>query len=194
MAAVELPHQPRPALGQLAPILGHPGLLRIAIPEQDQQLARGETGAGICALGPPGEAPLGETLRTQPEALAVIAQDFEGGARAVAEDIEGAAEGIVAEEPAADGGQPINPLAKIDGLRSYKDAALRGQLEHPGVSKKVRTRVATGHCGSYVWIRSRVPSGRWSSSSVPAGGVGCTGVAVTSTKRKAMEAGAGCAA
>jgi hypothetical protein len=43
---------------------------------------------------------------------------------------------------------------------------------------------AMGRCCSYVWIRSRVPSGRWSSSSVAAGGVGRTEVTATSTRGK----------
>jgi hypothetical protein len=85
----------------------------------------------------------------------------------------------------------VNALtAKIDRLRGHKDAAWRGQLEHPGVSKKVRTRVAKGSCGSWVRIRSHVPSGRWSSISHPAVGVGRIGVAVTSTKPKVVDAGA----
>src|SRR5262245_23253721 len=191
---MELPHQPGAVLAQFFPIVRHPRLLGIPIPQYDRQLARRQGGADPFDGGPPHKAALREPLRAQPVALPVIAQDFQGGARTVAEDIECAAEGIVAEDLAADGGQPINPLAKIDGLRGHKDPALRGQLEHPGISKKVRTRVATGNCGSYVWIRSRVPSGRWSSIYVPAGGVGSTGVAITSTKRKAVEAGAGCAA
>src|SRR5215510_5633454 len=100
MATVELPHQPRPALGQLSPILGHAGLLRIAIPKQDQQLARGERGASVCGLGPPGEATLGEALRTQPKALAIIAQELECRPGAVAEDEDRATERLLQEHAA----------------------------------------------------------------------------------------------
>src|SRR5919202_4662322 len=117
MAPVELPPPARPALGPLSPILGHPGLLRIAIPEQDQQLARGETGAGVCALGPPSEATLGETLRTEPEALPVIAQELECRTGAIAEDEERATERLLQEHAATHGGEPIDAFAKIDGLR-----------------------------------------------------------------------------
>ena len=190
MAAVELPHQPCSALGQLSPILGHPGLLRIPIPEQDQQLARGETGADVCALGPPGEAPLGETLRTEPEALAVIAQELERRAGAIAEDEERATERLLQEHTATHGCQAIDAFAEIDRLGRQQDPRLRAELEHQAVSKKVRTNATSGGCGSWAWIRSRVPSARWSSISIPSVGCGQTGGAVTSTKPRAVEAGA----
>ena len=63
---------------------------------------------------------------------------------AVAEDVDRATERIVAERPATHGGEPINPFAEIDGLRGQQDTTLRGELEHQGVSKKVRTRAASG--------------------------------------------------
>src|SRR5713101_2565515 len=111
------------ALRELSPIRRHLGLLRIAIPQQDQQLACGEPGAGLRALRPPREPTLREALRTQPEALAIIEQNLEGGSRAVAEDIQGAAERIVTEHLAAHGREPIDALAKIDGLGGEKDTA-----------------------------------------------------------------------
>src|SRR6266852_5573517 len=107
-------------LRELSPIRRHLGLLRIAIPQQDQQLACGEPGAGLRALRPPREPTLREALRTQPEALAIIEQNLEGGSRAVAEDIQGAAERIVTEHLAAHGREPIDALAKIDGLGGEK--------------------------------------------------------------------------
>jgi hypothetical protein len=76
-------------------------------------------------------------------------QDFERGARAIPEDIERAAEGIVAENPAADGGKPIDTFAAVHRLCGHKDATLRSQLEHPGVSKRVRTNATSGGCGSW---------------------------------------------
>lgn len=92
---------------------------------------------------------MGQPFGTEPEALAIVAQDFERGTRAVPEDVERAAQGIVAERSAADGGEPINAFAEVDRLRGDKDATLRGQLEHPGVSKKVRTNATSGGCGSW---------------------------------------------
>ena len=63
LGAVELPHAPGPAFAPLAPILGHRGLLGIAIPEHDSQLACRQTGGGVLGGGPPSEAPLREALR-----------------------------------------------------------------------------------------------------------------------------------
>jgi hypothetical protein len=88
------------------------------------------------------------------------------------------------------GGEPIATFAEVDGLRSYKDPTLRSELEHQSVSKKVRTNVTSGSCGSWVLIRNRAPSARERSISVPAVGGVHRGVAVTSTKPRAVEAGA----
>ena len=182
MAAVELPHQPRPALGQLAPILGHPGLLRIPIPEQDQQLACGELCAGVHTLRPPREAALREALRTEPEALAVIAQELERGPGAIAKDEDRATERMLQERPATHGRQAINPFAEIDGLRRQQDTRLRAELEPQGVSKKARTTASSGSCNSGAATRSRAPFGRCNSISMAEVGRAQTGVAGTSTK------------
>src|SRR4029453_2671772 len=160
LAAVELPGARGFALGQLLPIVCHPRLLRIAIPQHDGQLACGQVGTHVLGGGPPGEAALREALRAQPVALPVVTQNFERGACAVPEDIERTAEGIVAEGSATDSGESINPFAEVDRLRGHKDTTLRGQLEHAGVSKKVRTNATSGGCGSWEGIRSRAPSGR----------------------------------
>ena len=148
VAPVELSDQPGPALSQLLPIVRHPGLLGIAIPQHDGQLARRQAGTGVLGGGPPREVTLRQPLRAQPVALPVIAQDFQGGASAVPEDVERTAERIVAERAAADRGEPIDAFTEIDGLRGHKDPTLRGELEHQGVSKKVRSRVARGRCAS----------------------------------------------
>ena len=190
LAAVELPRQPGPTLGQLFPIVRHPGLLWIAIPQHDGQLARGQARAGILRLGPPAKASLREPFSTEPEALAIVAQDFQCGARAVPEDVERTAEGIVAEGAAADGGESIDAFAEVDGLCGDKDATLRRELEHQGVSKKARTNATSGGCGSWGSGsaagchrpgRVRSPSLRW--------GLGHTGVAITSTKPRVVDTG-----
>ena len=66
-----------PTLSQLSPIVRHPGLLGIAIPQHDRQLARRQGRTGLLGGGPPREAALRQPLRAQPVALPVIAQDFE---------------------------------------------------------------------------------------------------------------------
>ena len=126
------------------------GLLRIPIPEQDQQLACGEARAGVLRLGPPGEAALREALRTQPEALAIIAQDLERGAGAVPEDIERATEGIVAR---ARGGRRQRAHQSLCGNRQARWPA---KMRLCGVSWSIRAspkRSApvchSGSCGSW---------------------------------------------
>ena len=126
----------------------------------------------------------------QPEALAVVAQQLERGAGAIAEDEERATERLLQEHAATHGRQAIDPFAEIDGLGRQQDPRLWTELEHQIVSKKVRTNATSGGCGSWEWIRSRVPSARWSSISIPSVGCGHTGVAVTSTKPRAVDAGA----
>ena len=76
------------------------GLLWMPIPEQDQQLACGEPRAGVRALRPPGAPALGEALRTQPEALPVLAQELACGPGAIAADKDRATERRLQESPA----------------------------------------------------------------------------------------------
>ena len=75
-----------------------------------------------------------------------------------------------------------NRAKNIDGRRSN---GAGGWMDF-----NVRTNVTSGGCSSWEWIRSRVPSARESSISVPAVGLGHTGVAVTSTKPRAADVGA----
>lgn len=91
------------------------------------------------ALGPPGEAPLREALGTEPEALAIIPQELERRASAIAEDKDRPAEGIVRSHLTAHGRESIDPCAEIDGLRGEQEATWGGELAHEGLSKKVRT-------------------------------------------------------
>src|SRR5262245_30414640 len=126
------------------------GLLWIAIPEQDQQLACGEPRAGVRTLRPPGETALREVLRTEPEALAVIAQELECGPGAIAKDEDRATERMLQEHPATYSRQAIDAFAEIDGLRRQQDPRLWAELEHQPVSKKVRTKATNGGCGSWV--------------------------------------------
>jgi hypothetical protein len=43
-----------------------------------------------------------------------------------------------------DGGEPSDAFTKIDRRSGSKDTALWGELQHQGVSKKVRTNSASG--------------------------------------------------
>jgi len=67
----------------------------VAAREQNRQGVRGENLPGRC-LGPETEATLRQALLAQPEALAIIDQEFDSGTPAVAEDEQGAAERVIA--------------------------------------------------------------------------------------------------
>ena len=118
------------------------------IPQEYQQFAGTEAVARVLSLGPPGEAPLREALRTEPEALAIVTHELERRASAIAEDKDRPAEGIVCSHLTAHGRESIDAFAEIDGLRGEQDATLGGELEHQGVSKKVRTKAVRGIWGS----------------------------------------------
>src|SRR5712692_869725 len=185
MAPLDLSGQSRTALGHASPIVGHLGPLGTDVPPHHDQLTRGQGHACVCGLGPPGEAPLREALHTQPVALPVVKQPLERRARAVAEHVDGAFQGMVAEHLAAHGCESINAFAKIHWGGGDKDATLGGELEHQGVSKKVRTKTVRGRWDSWAWIRSRAPSGRCRSISMPEVGRGQAGAAGTATKPEA---------
>jgi hypothetical protein len=133
---------------------------------------------------------LREPLRTQPEALAVVAQQLEGGTGAMADDEDRTTERLLQQHAAAHGRQAIDAFAEVDGLGRQQDPRLWTELEHQAVCKKVRPNATSGGCGSWVWSRSRGPSGRCSSSSMPEVGRGQIEVVGTATKARAVEAGA----
>ena len=76
-----------------------------------------------------------EAFEAQPESLAIVAQDFDRRATAVAKDIDSAAQGIVTENPSAYRTESINALAKIDrlgeGMLPKRDTVIQeGDLLH----------------------------------------------------------------
>jgi hypothetical protein len=96
-----------------------------------------ERHAGIGSGGPPAEAAVGEPFRAQPNALAIVGQEFEGCARAVAKDINRPAQGSVVQYLATEGREPLYSLPEVDGVHGQKDATLRRELEPQRDSKKV---------------------------------------------------------
>jgi hypothetical protein len=95
------------------------------------------------------EAALRQSFRTQPEALAIIEQEFDGSGCAVAEDKDRATERLFREHLTADGGEAINPLPEIHWGCGHQDPTLWGELDHQSVSKNVRTNAATGGVASW---------------------------------------------
>ena len=128
MVALDLSGEPRPTLDHASPILRHVGVLGIPIPQQNAQFTSRQGHPCVRGAGPPGEAALRQSLQTQPKALAVVEQEFQGGARAVAEDVDGALQRVVAQALSAYSTEPINAFAEIDRFDGDKDAALRGEL------------------------------------------------------------------
>ena len=84
----------------------------------------------------------------EPEALPVIHQQFERRPCAVAEDKDRPAEGLFPQLLAAYRRQAIDTFPKIDRLGREQNPALRSELQHQRVSKKVRTSAASGNWGS----------------------------------------------
>src|SRR5215472_6197253 len=117
-----------------------------------------------------------------PVALAIVEQQLERRARAVAEHVDGALQGVIAQPLTAHGREPIDAFAKIHRRRSEKDAALGRELEHQSRSKKARTTAARGSGASCERIQRRAPSARCSSISVCGGAGGQAEGAGTSTK------------
>ena len=76
----------------------------------------------VVGRGPPGEAALGKPLVAEPETLAIIQEQLQGGRLAIAEDEDGACERVVPEGLMAEPGQAIDPASKIgrlDGERIF---------------------------------------------------------------------------
>ena len=152
-------------------------------PGQDHTLSSGQGHPCVGAGGPPRKAPLGESLPTEPIALAVVEQQFARGARAVPKDGDSARKRVVAQALSAYGDESIDAVSEIDGLSGHKDAALRAELEHRAASKKACTHAATDAVNAGQRKRRRAPSGRSSSISTTCVAEDQAGVGGTSTHR-----------
>jgi len=62
--------------------------------------------------------------------LAIVGQEFERRAGAVAEDVDGAAQRVLGQGLATERGEAIDAFAAIDGLHGKKDATLGRELQH----------------------------------------------------------------
>jgi hypothetical protein len=76
------------------------------------------------------KAALGEAFGTEPKALAIVGQEFEGRAGTVAKDVDGSAQRILLQRLATEGREAIYSLAEVDGLHGQKDPTLRRELQH----------------------------------------------------------------
>ncbi len=105
---------------------------------------------------------LRESFETKPESLAVVDEQFERRAGAIAKNEECAGERVLIERAFAQGDERINALAEIDGLVSEQDLELWDKLDHRDQEhRKFEQSVwseAASSCGRVSVIRA--PSGR----------------------------------
>src|SRR5688500_17954915 len=95
-------------------------------PQHHRQLPGRKGTRCIWAAGPPVEAPLRESLHTEPKSLTVIEQDVQRRARAITEYIDRSFQGIGPQCSATDSGEAIDAFAKSHWFDGQKDAGLRG--------------------------------------------------------------------
>ena len=87
---------------------------------------------GAFALGPPLEAPLRQALLGEPEPLAVVDENLDGGPAPGSKDEEASGEGVGGELLLAEPGQGVDPLPPVRRLHRHQDAHLWGDLKHDG--------------------------------------------------------------
>ena len=107
--------------------------------------SRADKGTRASATGgPPVKAPLREPLHHHPVALAVIEQEFERRARAVAEDIDGALQGLSPRRWRHTAPSPSMPLRKSTGSVATKMrlCGVSWSMQRP--STKARTSASSG--------------------------------------------------
>lgn len=121
-----------------------------------------------CVRGarPPTKPALGEAAETEPETLAIINEQFERRAQAVAKNKEGAGERVFCQLGLAQGDERINALAEVNRLASEQDSELRNELNHGLQEWRKSAQRVESEAESRAGRRmvNREPSGRSSSS------------------------------
>jgi len=161
------------------------------MPQHHDARARRQGPPGVCAVGPPRQAPLRASLPPSPVTLAVLQPACERRARAVAQDVDGALKRMIAQGLSAHRGESIHALADIDRLRGQNEAAWGCELQQEGASKKARTNAASGTVDSAPWRHRRAPSVRCRATWVPPGGAGRSGMLGPSTQPRGKGDGGG---
>jgi hypothetical protein len=104
---------------------------RVPVPQKELQLVSVEPGHRVArSLWPPAEATLGQTLVSQPKALAIVRQESDGRAASVAKDEDGAREGIGLKRLAAESSQGVDALSKVYRLDGDENSHVRSYLDH----------------------------------------------------------------
>lgn len=124
------------------------GRFGISAGQQNMELVRFQrTNRGI-ASWPVGEFADGKTFLAKPVPLAVIEENLDGGSLAIAEDKRAAGHGVLLELLATRGGETINALAKINGLRGDKDPHGGAGLDHRAALLSHNTARTDGSCAT----------------------------------------------
>ena len=170
-----------------AATLRHTGAARVAVAraEEHLKLVRLQGGGRGIVLGgwPPAERPLREALLTEPEALPVVDEQFDGGTPAVAEDEDRPGERVGRKVRPAQLRQSVDASTEVGRLDGHQHAHLRSDLDHAGLLRKASTsRMTSSALPAASRTVSRTPWGSETSttSSPPTGGAGGR-VAVNST-------------
>jgi len=133
---VELSGGAGPLVRHGSPEGGQLGPLGVAVPEENAQFPGRACHAGRGGGGPPLKVPVGEAFCAEPKALAIVGQEVEGRAGAVAKDVDGPAQRVLAQRLAAQRREAVTAFAAVDGRHGEKDTALRRELQQQRTPKK----------------------------------------------------------
>lgn len=142
-----------------SPRFDHLDSLWVTSAYQNLKREGGKLGALAPPRWPPLESPLGQSLVTQPEALAIIHQYLDSRLHPVAKDEGGSGKGVGWHLISADPHQPVNSLSKVDGLSSHQDPHVWGGLNHESEISRRRNRLAVSTSDSSNRISTRRPLG-----------------------------------
>ena len=107
------------------------------------------------AAGPPLETALRQTLRGNPESLAIVGEDSDRLAAAAAKDKQTAGKRVGIEFLAAELRQRIDAFPAVDAFNRNQDAQLRCDLDQDADSNKSRLSVARYEAEAFFnWILS----------------------------------------
>src|SRR5580692_11026018 len=127
--------------------------LRIARRQQQLRLVRLQYPRRFGARRPPLEPSFGQSLRRQPEPLAIVLQDSDGRSTTGAENEQVAGKRIGVQFLPAQLGDCINALASVNSLNRNQNPYLRRDLDHTGSHKLRLNPARSSAVGPFHWMR-----------------------------------------
>lgn len=112
------------------PFIGEVGAIRQAVIDQHSQFLCLERVEKIVRVRPPPNGSPRKTAQAQPIASAVVGEEFEGRAGAIAKDKHNARERVLIELPFAQGGERIDAFSEVNRLAGEQNLELRNDLNH----------------------------------------------------------------